>query len=124
MAGGQAVFRARALYSVLNDSIVYNDAETCLQQGIVIRKAQPVSHVKVYPNPAQDKATLEYTLTDDAKGTLVIFNTLGQEVARHNLPENSGTYEFSTAEFAQAVYYYKVYSNGSEIGSGKLSVMR
>ncbi|RYE16482.1 MAG: T9SS type A sorting domain-containing protein, partial [Sphingobacteriales bacterium] len=124
MSGGNAVFRARALYSVLSDTVEYNDRVVCLQQGVVLRKKQPANLVKVYPNPASDKATIEYKLTEEAIGTLVLFNTLGQEITRFSLPAHSGAFDFSTSEFAQAVYFYKVYSSGNPIGSGKLSIMR
>ncbi len=35
MAGGNAVFRARAIYSLMNENAEYDDQFICLQQGIV-----------------------------------------------------------------------------------------
>ena len=33
-AGGTAVYRARGMYELINDSIVYDDDAVCLAQGL------------------------------------------------------------------------------------------
>jgi hypothetical protein len=55
-AGGQSVYRARAMLALINDSLAYDDALTCLQAGIYrelnTEIITPV--ITIIPNPADN----------------------------------------------------------------------
>ncbi|MCO5288439.1 MAG: T9SS type A sorting domain-containing protein [Bacteroidetes bacterium] len=84
-AGGNAVIRARVWISMINDSIEYNDNTICLQSGIY-RMANDTtgkinySDIKIIPNPASDKVTVELTGINDGICKVQIRNVLNETV--------------------------------------------
>ncbi len=84
-AGGNAVIRARVWISMINDSIEYNDNTICLQSGIY-RMANDTaekinySDIKIIPNPAIDKVTVELTGINDGICKVQIRNVLNETV--------------------------------------------
>ncbi len=126
MVGGNAVFRARALYSLIDDSQDFDDPLLCLQQGIIVRNMQEAQSnaVAVVPNPARDEASLVLTEAWNAQGTLIVYNTLGMEVLKHTVPANTMRYAFSTGSLAPAVYHFQVIAPSGAMNQGKLSIVR
>jgi len=126
MMGGNAVYRARALYSLIDEEQAYDDEALCLAHGIIVKSlvnAVP-NAVSVIPNPASDEATLVLTMEQETPGMLIIFDALGAEVARHTVPAGSQRHAFSTVALAPALYHYKVLMADSVIGNGKLTIVR
>ncbi len=84
-AGGAAVERARSFIALVNDSIYYDDANVCLQSGIY-RMANDTtgkinySDIKIIPNPASDKVTVELTGINDGICKVQIRNVLNETV--------------------------------------------
>jgi len=126
MVGGNAVYRARSLYALIDDDMEYNDASLCLQHGIIYKSRKPktITEVSIQPNPTNDAATLLYPFYEDMQGTLVIYDALGKEVQRHRLSQDVVRYEFSTAELKQGAYHYAVSNGADVIGTGKLMIVR
>jgi hypothetical protein len=79
--GGNAVFHARAIYSLYNSHVVFNDEINCDTQTSPER-IQEVVKLKptaiIYPNPAKDEATLVIKMDDDITGEFRLFNATGQ----------------------------------------------
>lgn len=126
MMGGNAVYRARALYSLIDEEQVYDDEALCLAHGIITKRLmEPTPNtVNVIPNPASNEATLVLTMEQETPGMLIIFDALGAEVARHTVPAGSQRHAFSTATLAPALYHYKVLVADGVIGDGKLTIVR
>ncbi len=53
LAGGNAVFRARAILSLITGEIQYDDINICLQAGIILRESAKKITANLYPNPAK-----------------------------------------------------------------------
>ena len=126
LVGGNAEFRARSLYALIDDDVEYDDANLCLQHGIIYKNLElnAVSKVSIQPNPTDDAATLLYSMAEDKNGTLVIYDALGKEVLRHGLSSEHERHAFSTAELTQGAYHYVVSSGADAIGTGKLMIVR
>lgn len=67
-----------------------------------------------YPNPFNPSTTIEFTLPKDSKIKLVVYNSIGEEVA--TLVDNqltAGYYKFNwnASEFTSGIYYYKLTSD-------------
>ncbi|MBL0267114.1 MAG: hypothetical protein IPP99_00100 [Chitinophagaceae bacterium] len=73
LSGGPAVYLARSLYSWLNLDVEYNDAQICIQNGLVLRKRNDsfLPEFIVFPNPAENELNLKYTVEDDVKFELI-----------------------------------------------------
>ena len=87
MAGGPAVFKARALYAQIDPQQSFDDALLCLQQGILLREGKDDIHsaFKVYPNPTNNLLNIEYTIDTESKASISIYNTVGNFVLEKEL---------------------------------------
>src|SRR5690606_9890710 len=75
-SGGDAVFQARGMLSIVRDT-VYNDSLLCAQQQYRLAgEGKPANKLKIYPNPADEVMTIEIEEIDNA--TLRIFNSVGR----------------------------------------------
>jgi hypothetical protein len=126
MAGGQAVYRARAMYALIADEQDYDNASACLPFGIVFRGLEHVSgtEVALIPNPASDEVTLICPMGPDERGTLVLFDAVGQEVFSHPLGSDAERHVIALGRLATGPYHYVVYSVRGKLGEGKLTIVR
>ncbi|MBV6404522.1 MAG: hypothetical protein IT228_00635 [Flavobacteriales bacterium] len=126
MLGGNAVFKARSLYWLIDDSYDFDDQALCLQHGIIVKSlaAQPINAVAVIPNPAVDEATLVLDHELDEPGSFVVYDAVGAEVMRQVVPIDMPRLAFSTASLAPALYHYQVRGPSGVIGVGKLTIVR
>jgi len=75
--------------------------------------------LSIYPNPFT--SSINVMLNDAVQGNgyeLMVYNTLGQIVARTTVTKQLTTLE--TANLSSGIYFYKVIANGKTIQSGKL----
>jgi len=123
--GGNAVFRARSIYALIDKNIHYNDFDICLLAGIAIRKKAEAQNdspkLKVYPNPASDKINLEYEISES--GNFVLKSSTGQNLFQFILTGGKLKHEFSTKTLAPGVYYYSFLSN-HHVDNGKIVIVR
>ena len=126
MVGGNAVYRARALYSLIDEEQVYDDEALCLGHGIIVKRLMETvqSTLSVIPNPATDEATLVLTRTLDEPGMFILYDAIGAEVMRYVVPPDMLRVAFSISSLAPALYHYQVRGVSGVIGGGKLSVVR
>lgn len=126
MVGGNAVYRARALYSLIDDEQAYDDEGLCLAHGIIIKRLYETvaNTVSVMPNPASDEATLVLTRMLHEAGVFVLYDAVGAEVMRYVVPPDMPRVAFSISSLAPALYHYRVLDPSGIIGDGKLSVVR
>lgn len=126
MVGGNAVYTARALYRLIDDSQEYDDQLLCLPHGIIVKRlaATEAGGVRVQPNPARDNATLVLDQPLDGPGVFVLVNMVGQEVFRKAIPMELARMEFSTTSLAPGLYHYQVRGPSGKVGEGKLAISR
>jgi len=127
MIGGNAVFRARALLALINSSLNYDDFDLCANTGINLK--QNISYSKnikarIYPNPANEKATLDYEIPNDSKGEFNLFSITGQNLISINLTGGQSTYTFSTTDLLPGIYLYQLKNNGYAVAVGKLVIIK
>ena len=126
MLGGNAVFKARSLYWLIDDSYDFDDQLLCLPYGIIVKSLneQPANNIAVIPNPARDEATMVLDRPLVEPGTFIVFDALGAEVMRKAVPDEMSRIPFSIASLAPALYHYKVGGPSGIIGVGKLTIVR
>jgi len=82
LAGGVAVYKARSLLYLYNDTVYFDDKALCgLSSARLAEKEQAVRKndgMKVYPNPNRGQFTLEFESA--AMRTIHLYNILGQRV--------------------------------------------
>ncbi len=124
--GGNVVFKARSMYSLINDEVEFDDVEICIQHGIVVKRFNEATPntVNVIPNPAIDEAVLVISIMQELSGTFVIYDITGAEVFRRTVPGGLQHHPFSTVGLAPGIYHYKVVVSDQEIGVGKVTIVR
>lgn len=126
MIGGNAVFKARSLYALIDDTQEFDDVLLCLPHGIVVKSlhVQPDIVASIIPNPASDEATLVLSREMEGSSTLIMYDAIGAEVLQSSIPGRTTRLAFSTAALAPGLYHYKVLGAGGVIGNGKLTIVR
>jgi hypothetical protein len=126
LVGGNAVYRARAMYALIDDEQDYNDPALCLQHGLIYKSVQQMGGqaITVVPNPATDHASLVLDREWDAPGVFIIYDAMGAIVMRAEVPAYTPRWEFSTAALAPAIYHYRVRGPSGKKYDGKLSIIR
>jgi hypothetical protein len=80
--------------------------------------------IKVFPNPADTKATLAFNLNEDAHVTITLINVYGQTVSvisDRNLTAGQQNITFDVSGLPGGCYYYN-FNNWNSGGSGKIVV--
>ena len=125
MAGGNAVFRARGMYSLINDEQEYNDPAACLPFGFIVRSVHQygTNSVQIMPNPADGEVTLTYALPEGAIGTFVLMDATGREVRRYELGTAMNRLVFSTIGLNAGPYHFLMFSGEGMAGEGRLVII-
>ncbi len=79
--------------------------------------------LKVYPNPANDKLTINTGINHKQTTTFDLYDLTGKLIRSNTLKEGANGLEISTATFSEGIYIYKLNVNGASIKSGKLSII-
>jgi hypothetical protein len=130
LAGGQAVYRARSLYALADKNTFFNNFTICEAAGYAMRKPEKTksksgaNQIKIYPNPANESATLEYNLPGVDEARFMILTTTGQQLMNIKLQGGKMTYTFSTTFLRPGVYQYCLIGNNGGVDNGKLIIVR
>jgi len=79
-----------------------------------------------YPNPFNPETTIEFTIPNSEFVTLIVYNSLGQEMVTlvsENLSPGSYVSTWDASQFASGAYYYKIEA-GNYIAVKKLILMK
>lgn len=126
LIGGSAVYLARPIVELFDESITYNDVAVCLSQGVsmkVLHQAivsENLSAIKVYPNPAKDEINFEFGVNRFTK--LIIYDSFGK-VAAVEFLQNKQMLSLPTTIMANGIYRY-VFKGASEELSGKIVILK
>jgi len=127
LSDGEAVLRARALLELVQESpAVYDDFVICYGGERSINKLKKSGSsgqsLKLYPNPASDAVTIEYSGLGSSDQRLLLFNVFGQAALEIALPDGHGSVQVSLSALPAGVYWYALLGVGHI--SGKLVVNR
>ncbi|HFA50873.1 MAG TPA: T9SS type A sorting domain-containing protein, partial [Bacteroidetes bacterium] len=109
--GGNAVFKARAIYSLEND-VEYDDGQLCGEvagraSNDLTTDAKPKAF-KLYPNPANDRLNIVLGEMEDTGATLQVADVTGKTVRQYELPSEQSRYSFDTSDLAEGIYFIKI----------------
>jgi hypothetical protein len=129
MSGGNSVFAARALYALADKNTFFNNFTICEAAGYAMRKSEKTksksgaNQIKIYPNPANESATLEYNLPGIDEVQLTLMGITGQLIKVEIIKGDKGLHTFSTKDMKPGAYQYKVSSSAGNT-FGKLIIIR
>lgn len=128
-AGGPAVYNARAMLELVNDTLEYYDDAVCLQSGIyrIMQESMtvtPVFDFKLIPNPASQQVTVELNFTNEEAVKFEIRNVLGGLVKEVSIDKGVRTIVFSVNQFEQGIYFVRVRKDGLTLNAKRLTIIR
>ena len=75
-----------------------------------------------YPNPANDKFTVEYSVSGQETARLVLQNVLGAALREEAVPAGSGKVQMNVTGLPEGVYLYSLLVNGKNVSTRKLLI--
>ena len=130
LVGGDAVFTARSLLTLTGDVTNYDDEVNCAGVGGRSRsageKTETVNTFKLFPNPAKDLVTLEWTgdFKSSAEGQLLMFDQRGKQILNREIDLTSQSVSLETSGFSPGLYLFEVRQDGRTLFSEKLVLVK
>lgn len=126
LAGGVAVYRARAMLFLINGYAVYNDKVTCNAQGIQMRQAKQEVNAafSLFPNPTNNTVTVTYTLPKDCQAKLEILDIFGKLILSQNISTESKSLHLSTENLAAGTYTVTVNCADAILNKQRLIIIK
>jgi hypothetical protein len=125
LSGGNAVFKARGLMSIVKDTIFYDDNLCNNSYGNRLAGQEEQSNfVLLFPNPASDQLTLEFEEAIEVEYELILYSVTGQRYARYMLSERQKSFTVDIGTIPSGLYFYEIRDNEKNIASGKLTIMK
>lgn len=120
--GGNAVFAARSLYSLV-ENVNFNDLELCnvrseAVQGFAVKKAE--TNYKVSPNPATDVLAVSQLSKQAESGEWLIFNTAGKLLRSQKVSESDIESTINIQSLSEGIYFVSFSVNGQKRFTQKL----
>jgi len=122
--GGPAVYIARALYKMINDSVEYNDDAVCLLDGIY-RSGKADSNLNEFvlmPNPANESVQVAYINNEASIQSIKLIDIAGREIFNITLNDPFRSYNLSTKALTSGIYRVIVESTYGSVSSKNLVV--
>lgn len=94
-------------------------ADSCGHLSTGIGETQILSTVLVYPNPASETATFQFSSSGETR-TIIVCDELGAEIWRRET--NESMVEFPASQFCAGIYFYSIIQSNSRLTSGKFLI--
>jgi hypothetical protein len=132
---GYGVYKARILNTMLGNYTNVNDITLCNGAGMYKNgyagDDEPIidpnlltivkdGNIKIYPNPFNNQITIDYSLDQNEKGVVNIFDLLGRLIQNIDLNPATNRVTIKVNNIANGVYFYKFIINERVVESGKL----
>lgn len=132
ISGGKAVYKARSLYTLLNDSIFFNDDSLCVSQSVMFRLQDNQSQTqvinamaKIYPNPTQDLITIDFERDLENPVIVNIYNALGKRITSRTLTGNREQLSLKELSDQSGLYLYELVDTvNAQRQTGKISLIK
>ena len=100
------------------------EIENCLV-GIDELQPEPVvtPSIKLYPNPAQNSITIEYTDVSEAS-KLIVVDALGVLIETKNLGETAGKLNLNTTAYQNGIYLARIEAEGKALLKSKFIILK
>ncbi len=123
LAGGESVYKARAILSYLNGyATEFDDATLCGKGNEILNKSiKNTTDIKVFPNPAKDQIFIKYTINQDAQ--FEIWDILGKKITNGKLKKDSNLHAIETASFPNGSYFIKIFDEVNNLNISTINII-
>lgn len=124
LVGGNPVYQARSLYSLVDDQAEFDDALICMAAGYVVKSLEETApSVTVYPNPnrtGQQFFEFKGLLDEEAVITVQLFDAQGRQILDQRLAGAKESVDVSG--LAQGLYNWVISIDGRLLSHGKVTI--
>lgn len=128
-AGGPAVYSARSLYALVNDTIIYNDDSLCAS---IAREFLPENEqadennndVIMYPNPTSTEVNFYFYHSLDNPVIIQFYNILGVKFYEKQIFNGANDAMINTTDFSDGIYLVRIINNNEVIYFNKLVIQK
>ena len=126
---GKAVYMARGLVALFNDTIMYEDESNCLLQGYYrLQNVQPDIEenmgIRIIPNPANTFADVELNSSYEGICRIIITDIYSKKLSEQTFDCKSRQYRIKTEKYKSGVYNLKIQINDKIIKVARLIIAR
>ncbi|HRC32765.1 MAG TPA: T9SS type A sorting domain-containing protein [Bacteroidia bacterium] len=112
ISGGNAVFKARPVFYLVQPNYKFDDRLLCNRVGIPLRKPnvdkQLSKGFKIYPNPTSQSFTVEYAIDKNCESVLYITNSIGQTQLTKAIDNNKNSIVINSENYASGIYSCRI----------------
>jgi hypothetical protein len=86
-----------------------------------------ISSTNLFPNPASNKVTVSYTLTENQKVDIRLFNTLGQQAELSQITDGIqgvNTTQLDIANLPDGIYFAQIVLNGNVVANKRFVIAK
>jgi hypothetical protein len=125
LSGGKSVYLARTLYGISHPNEMYEDEQTCLLEGIMLRKSKglPLNNFDVYPNPSSSIVNVKAFLLNEY-GKLQITDIAGRIVYVKLIESNSNLISLDVSNLSNGIYQILLNDGSEQSGFKKLVIVK
>ncbi len=73
----------------------------------------PISQIKVYPNPVRDNLTIDVGVDTHVR-YVEVYNLIGRKMAHYSIPYNVGKYRINASALPEGLYFVKMLNDNYE----------
>jgi len=122
--GGKAVYEARSLFYLFNDTVYFNDSLLCAQKGISFRKgseSENVVSMSIFPNPNNGLFSAKILNSTVRIVHYKIYNLLGKVIVSKNTNENEIQIDLNSLNIANGLYIIEAIDENNKTYRKELS---
>jgi hypothetical protein len=100
-----------------------NDRSVGTDNNDKLYSSEKITVSNIYPNPANDYATVDYIISGNVnEASMSFYNLLGHEVANYELDKNDRKLKVQTTSWDSGIYLYQLVVDGKKLVTKKLLV--
>ena len=126
-AGGPAVERARTFVALVNDSILYNDENVCLQSGIYKIISEDLNNqtsLKIHPNPASTLIDISLIGAIGGICKIEMLDATGKNIMSTNMTCMEKNTRLDISRLTHGMYVVKVSLHNRSFLTQKFAIIR
>jgi hypothetical protein len=126
IAGGNAVYQARnLLMSIENKVIEFKDNCNEKSKRYNVKNAVEINQTfKLSPNPNNGNMVLEYSLAENEKGLIAIYDLKGELITQYALNNSVNKLAINREELNNGIYFYKIIINNKIVKTDKIVIIK
>lgn len=102
-----------------------NNAQKRANTATILNTEVSQEYIKIFPNPANELATIEYNLPCISKKAVISINDIsGKKIFESNIEGEHNILILDTKNWSRGNYVYKLICDGISIADGKLSIQK